>query len=93
MSDPLLVAMAAYRPEEPAWINDQKIEMKHIAKALHCSVNVLYTLAQAGKCPFIAALKDEDKKSVTYMIWPGLAEAYIGRERLRNAVEGKEIGA
>ena len=87
MSDPLLVAMATYRPEEPAWINDQKIEIKHIARALHCSQNVLYTLAQAGKCPFIAASKGEDRKTATYMVWPGLAEAYIGRDRLRRAVE------
>lgn len=86
MQDPLVVAMAT-KTGEPEWLNDRKIEVGDIARALHCSQNVLYTLAQAGKCPFIAASKGEDRKKATYMVWPGLAEAYIGRDRLRRAVE------
>lgn len=66
-------------------IPEIKIEVKHIAQALHCSNKVLYALAREGKCPFISAAKG-DNKIVTYLIWPAKAEEYIGRERLIKAI-------
>lgn len=86
----LLLEMAQREGDEPDWLNGRKIEVADVAKAMHCSLQILYTFAQEGSCPFISAAKPEDNKTVSYLVWPGKAEEYIGRERLMKAMRERE---
>lgn len=84
------VILEMIKTDEPNWLNNRKIEVTDVAKAMHCNPKILYDFAQDGKCPFIDASKKEDGTNVSYLVWPGKAEEYIGQKRLQKAMEERE---